>query len=175
MTLDKQPGPVGATRRRVVTTAGHLAWSTPVILAAAAAPAMAASGAAAIACGQPTTTRPNDEIRVSCIISNLGNVAPESMSVTVTLTPLVGTLQQRTPVSNDPSFLYVGRTIQPSGAHVLTFTKVDPQIAPSTSATMRFSFWTTADGTSTLRKGTIDVLPSVPAPGTAAGNANDYE
>ncbi|MGA8847562.1 MAG: hypothetical protein WB471_13180, partial [Nocardioides sp.] len=123
----------------------------------------------------PSTTRPSDTIRVSCIITNLGTVAPASMNVTVRLTPLVGGIEDIDPTTNNTEYTFVSRTVGADQVVTLVFKKSDPQIGPDTTSFLMFSFESIAEATSTLRKGTISVLPSVPAPGTASPGFNDYE
>ncbi|WP_323791294.1 hypothetical protein [Nocardioides sp.] len=159
-------------------TGAHLAWSTPVILAASSLPAhgvAASGGVVTMAAGAPSTTRPNDTIRVSCVISNLGTEAPASMDAVVRLTPLVGEIGASDLVSNNTEYEFISQSVGPDRVVTAIFRKLDPQIAPSAPKTLQFSFQSIADPTSTLRKGTINVLPSVPQPGTGTPGSNDYE
>jgi hypothetical protein len=170
------PGTGAVTRRRVVTTVGHTAWAAPVIVAASATPTFAGTpGAALISAAVPSTTAPTGSVRVSCAIVNNGTIAPPSMGVTVTLTPLIGTIQDVDPVMNDANYAFASRTVGAGGVQTLQFVKVDPQIAPGDSVPLRFSFVPVDDPVTTIKKGTISVMPTVPPPSTASGSSGDYE
>lgn len=162
------------SRRQVVRTAAHAAWTAPLIAAASAAPAFAGTvGAAAIVTGQPSFTIPTSHIRASTLISNQGVAAPASMMVTVTIAPTAGTLQNVDPrlLSND--FSFVSRTSGPGGSQTLVFSKDSPQIPPGGSTDLRFDFFQDP-GAVVGRAGLLTVSPSVPPPSTAASNSNRY-
>ena len=169
------PSP-GTTRRRVVKTGAHLAWSTPVILAASSLPAhgVAASGAPVIVTGEPSFTIPPSHVRASTVLRNTGTVAPSEMTVTIQIVPIQGSLEGRKPtvLGTDFSFMSWSRNVD-TGVHTATFRKNDPQIAPGTSTTLRFDFYAIASELD-IKQGTVTVSPSVAAPGTATPNGNDY-
>ncbi len=166
--------PAAVTRRQVVTTAGHLAWSTPLIVAASAAPAFAASGAAAIVTSQPSFTIPTSHVRVTTQIRNQGTVAPASMLVTVQLTPTQGGLQDVDPTVLGTDFILTDRTAGPTaGSQILTFAKTEPQVPPATTTTLRFDFFATSSPGG-IKQGNVFVSPSVPVPGTATSNGANY-
>lgn len=162
------------TRRTIVRTTAHAAWAAPVILAATAAPAMAASGAAVITTTVPSFTIPQSHIRASLTFSNSGTVAPVSMSVTVTISPLLGTLQDIDPRINSAGFGLTSRVVNADGSHTIMFTKLDPQIPASGSAPFSLDFFQDPDPTTGFRTGVYTVVPSVPVPGQAAGNTARY-
>jgi hypothetical protein len=132
------------------------------------------TGAAAIVAGGPSTTAPTGSVRVQVSLTNCGTVAPSSMDVDVRLSPIVGTIEERDPTVNNTLFTFAGRVQNPDGGQTLTFRKVDPQIGPDETARLQFSFFP-VDGAEGLKKGTITVTPSVPAPGTTTPSAGDYE
>ena len=163
------------TRRTIVRTTAHAAWVAPVILAATAAPAMAASGAAVITATTPSFTIPQSHIRASLTFSNSGTVAPASMTVTVTIMPLQGTLQDVDPrINPGTEFALNSRVVNADGSHTITFTKLDPQIPASGSAPFSIDFFQDPDPTTGFRTGIYTVVPSVPFPGQATGSTQRY-
>lgn len=176
--MTAQQPPATTTRRRVVATGAHLAWSTPVILAASSLPAhgVAVSGAAVIATGEPSFTIPPSHVRVSTVMRNTGTVAPASMDVVVQIIPIQGGITNEKPEVQGTEYAFVGDgpTINSDGSQTLTFRKLDPQIAPNTFATLRFDFVATPDAVTGFKQGTVTVSPSVPPPGAASPNGNDY-
>lgn len=167
--------PTGPTRRTVVRTAASAAWAAPVIVAATSTPAHAASGAAVMTTTQPSFTPVFDRIRASCRVANSGTVAPASMTVTVTISPLVGTLRDQDPtLITNGDFAFVSRsTDATTGQQTITYMKLNPQIAPNADAQFTIDFFQDS-GAGEIRNGTYTVSPSVPPPGTAAPATEDY-
>ncbi len=174
VTAQQPPVSPGPTRRRVVTTGAHLAWSTPVILAASSLPAhgVAVSGAASIVTGQPVFTIPTSHVRVSTVMRNVGTVAPSALTVMVRLTPTQGGLEDRPPTILDDTFSLTDRAVNGDGSQTLLWTKNAP-LEPNASTTLRFDFFATPS-TSGIRQGNVLVSPSVPPPGSATSNTANY-
>lgn len=171
MTHDPAPG---LTRRRLVRTAGTAAWTAPVIVAATAAPAHASSvNAAILRAPDPTFLVLNNRITIISQYKNFGTGTAASMMVTVTLTPVVGTLADQNPAGLDPAFAFISRTSSPAGVQVLSFMKVDPQIAPDDVARLMFDVLMDP-GLGGVRTLDVSLAPTVPPPSTAAPSEGQF-
>jgi hypothetical protein len=170
------PGTGAITRRRVVTTVGHTAWAAPVIVAATAAPAFAGSlpGAAVITTTSPTFTIPPQHVRAAVAFNNSGTAAPASMTITVTITPTQGSLQDVDPEVNSAGYEFVNRVNNVNGSQTLTFTKLDPQIPAGTSSGFSVDFFADPDPITGATAGNYAVSPSVPPPGSATSSSANY-
>jgi len=162
------------SRRAVLRTAGHAAWAAPVIVAASAAPAMAVSGAAAITTTPPSFTIPLEHVRAAVTFANRGMVAASSMTVTITITPLQGTLRDVPPRINSAGFSLVRSVVNDDGSQTIVLAKLDPQIEPGDTAPLSLDFFQDPDGTTGFRTGLFTVTPTVPLPGQALGSSGDY-
>ncbi len=157
------------TRRRALATA---AWSAPVIVAASAAPAYAtSSGAAVLRAPDPSFNLLGNRITIISIYTNFGTGPAASMMVTATLTPTVGTLIDQNPTVSHPDFSFVSKTTSPTGAQVLTFTKVNPQIPAGDEGRLQFEVNMNL-GAGNLRVLEVALVPTVPPPSTAAASQN---
>lgn len=178
MTHRSDPARTPVTRRRVVTTAAHAAWTTPVVLAVTGAPATASSlpGGPLLVAGQPTFTPVFSRIRVSTPITNNGTATPTATTVGVILTPVAGTITDRELDVRSAAYALVSRTPGPTpGAQTLSFRKVDPQIAPGGRADLTFDFYAEPAPGDPLeqRRGTVTVSPA-PEPGTGTSSTAPY-
>jgi hypothetical protein len=164
----------GLTRRRVVRTAGTAAWAAPVIVAASGAPAYAVSPSAAVLTAiDPSFLILGNRIRISVTYTNRGTGPAGSMTVTVTLTPVAGTLIDQDPPMQHPDFVFVDRTSGPGGAQVLNFMKVDPQIPVDGDGSLSFDVFMDL-GPGGVRTLEVVQVPTVPPPSTAESSQNTF-
>ncbi|WP_372733640.1 hypothetical protein [Nocardioides sp.] len=162
----QSPTPAGAqqtkiTRRRVVTTAGHAAWATPLIVAASAAPATASSGTGApavVASDVGGVRRPEFGGIVDCSISFTNNgAAATALSVDVDFAVIVPGTSVAHGVSDVSSPWMSGPpTVTPGGFRV-TFTRAGG-LGAGADDTLTFTI-NSAQGT-----GNILVSPPVTSP-----------
>lgn len=163
------------TRRKVVRTAAHLTWSTPVIVAATAAPALAASTPPSVVTSNVsgTVVTTTDEIlTLTATFTNQGSQAVSDMTVDVTVDPIFGTIQSADPANVTGGFDFLSRSGN-SGGRTYTFFKSDPQLTgagtPGASTTLTFEVPASPDLSAALF-GNVTATP-MPNPGSGTPGA----
>lgn len=166
----------GISRRTIVRTAGHAAWATPLIVAATAAPAMAASGVDVNAT-VITGTRPGGALTISVTLQNVGGTAATSLTVSVNLQPdNTGDLFAR--IGGTPANVTSGWTASSTGGNYnRTFTFVRAAgLAAGATTVLTFEPRTPTLGLSPSGTGDISVTAPVTVPTSVnnTGGAGTY-
>lgn len=181
--MSPRPTPRGGaemnlTRRSIVRAAGHAAWVTPVIVAASAAPAMAASGAPLVVTSGLTGIRGgafDRYLTVTATFTNQGALATTGMAVQVTIndSATASAVLEDAPTDVSAGFTFVEIT-GTYGSRTYHFIKVDPQLSgsgsPSTAAaTLSFTTRVYPLAASVVYGGTITALPVPEGPTGTTG------
>ena len=168
----------GLSRRTVVRTAAHSAWVAPVIVAASAAPAFAASGPAAVTTSV-TGSRTDGTLTITVTLTNAntGPAGATTLVVTATPAPVTGsTIQSSDPaITNAEGWVFTTRSGN-SGGRTYNFTNpnVPGAATPTGTATSTLVFTVpVSDGLVAPSSGTITAVPTV-ASGASTGGAGAW-